>query len=153
MGKAYKGLHMHYPACTSTSFGAEVKTRARSGGLDPKKLGRPQRFSMMQDIRKEFGGSYSALKEKQDCVGGDQSLAQVQPVDPNIHGMKWMKECQCSYGDMQLDFLLLLRPLTDGSEESSSQLAHRLLSVWHWSSAIEPPHTPTPTSMNIGYWL
>ena len=54
---------------------------------------------------------------------------------------------------MQLDFWLLLRPLTDGSEESSHQLAHRLLSVWHWSSAMEPPtYPPTPTSINIGYW-
>ena len=68
--------------------------------------------------------------------------------------MKWMKEHQCSYCDVQLDFWLLLRPLTDGGEESTCQLAHRLLSVWHWSSAVDPPtYPPAPTSMNIGYWL
>ena len=51
-------------------------------------------------------------------------------------------------------FWLLLRPLTDGSEESTHHLACRLLSVWHWSSAIDPPtYPPVPTSMNIGYWL
>ena len=48
---------------------------------------------------------------------------------------------------MQLDFWLLLRPLTDGSEESSRQLACRLLSVWHWSSAVESPTYP-PTNIN-----
>ena len=30
----------------------------------------------------------------------------------------------------------------------------RLLSVWHWSSAVDPPtYPPVPTSMNIGCWL
>ena len=79
---------------------------------------------------------------------GDQALGEVQPVDPNIHGMKWMKEHQRSYRDAQLDFWLLLRPLTDGSEESSHQLAHRLLSVWHWSSAVETPYIPPCTHIN-----
>ena len=74
-------------------------------------------------------GSYSTLKEKQDGMGRDQSLAPVHPVDPNIQGMKWMKERQHSYRDMQLDFCLLLRPLTDGGKESTHQLAHRLLFV------------------------
>ena len=42
----------------------------------------------------------------------------------------------------------------DRGEESTRQLARRLLSVWHWSSAVDPPtYPPTPTSMNIGYWL
>ena len=45
--KAYKGLHMHCPVCTSASFGVEVTTRLRSGGLDPKKPGKPQHYSMM----------------------------------------------------------------------------------------------------------
>ena len=149
-GKAYKGLHIHCPACTSALFGVEVTTRSRSGGLDPRNLGRPQHYSMTRDVRKDFAGSYSTLKEKQDCAGGDESLAQVQPVDPNIHGMKWMRQHQRSYRNMQLEYWLLLRPLTDSSEESSHQLAHRILSERHWSSAVEPP---TPTSMNIGYWL
>ena len=110
---------------------------------------------MTRDVRKEFVGHISAFKEKQDSAGGDQASAQVQPVDPNIHGMKWMKECQPSYRDVQLEFWLLLRPLTDGGEESSHWLACRLLSVWHWSSAVRAPsHTPLhPTSMNISYWL
>ena len=99
-------------------------------------------------------GSYSALREKQSIAGRDQSSAPTTPVNPNIHGMKWMKEHQCSYHDAQLDFWLLLRPLMDGGEESTRQLARRLLSVWHWSSAVNPPtYPPMPTSMNIGYWL
>ena len=96
----------------------------------------------MRDVRKEFEGSYSTLKEKHGHVGEGEPPAQIQPVDPNIQGIKWMKEHQHSYRDVQLDFWLLLRPLMDGSEESTHQLAQRLLSVWHWSLAIDPPHTP-----------
>ena len=93
-------------------------------------------------------------KVKQECAGEVELSAQVQPVDLNMHAMKWMKECQHSYREVQLDSWLLLRPLTDGGEESSHQLARRLLFVWHWSSAVKPPtYPPTPTSMNIGYWL
>ena len=114
-GKAYKGQHVRCPAWTSASFGAEATSRPRPGGPEPKKPGRPQCYSMMRDVRKEFVGSYSTLKEKQDWAGGDQSLAPFHPVDPNIQGMKWMKECQHSYRDVQLDFWLLLRPLMDGS--------------------------------------
>ena len=101
---------------------------------------------MMRDVRKEFVGSYSAFKDKQDSAGEDQASGEVvqtvdlniQTVDPNIHAMKWIKEHQHSYREAQLDFWLLLRPLTDGGKESSRQLACRLLSVWHWSSAIKP---------------
>ena len=67
-------------------------------------------------------------------------MAPMHPVDPNIQGMKWMKERQCSYKDVQLGFWLLLRPLMDGGKESTHQLAHRLLSVWQWSLAVDPPH-------------
>ena len=65
-----------------------------------------------------------------------------------------MKECQRSYTDAQLDFWLLLRPPTDGGEESTQHLTWRLLSVWHWVSAIDPPIClPVSLSLNIGYWL
>ena len=130
---------MHCPARTSASFGMEATSRPRLGGPELKKPGRPQCYSMMRDVRKEFVGSYSTLKERQDCTRAGESSTQVQPVDPNIHGMKWMKEHQHSYRVVQLDFWLLLRPLTDSGEESSRQLAHRLLSMSHWSCVIEPP--------------
>ena len=135
MGKAYKGVHTHCPACTSTSFGIEV-TSARPKGSDSKRCAKPQHYSMMRDMREEFTGPYSALKEKQSVVGRDQSSAPTHPVDPNIQGMKWMKERQRSYRDTQLSFWLLLRPLMDGGEESTRQLARRLLSV----QLSTPPH-------------
>ena len=62
-GKPYKGLHMRCPARTSTSFGAEV-TKVRPEGPDSKKRAKPRRYTMMQDMREEFAGSYSALKER-----------------------------------------------------------------------------------------
>ena len=54
-GRAYKGLHMHCPAHTSTSFGAEVTTE-RLEGPESKKPAKSQRYSMMRDVRKEFVG-------------------------------------------------------------------------------------------------
>ena len=151
--KAYKGVHTCCPACTSTSFGTEVTT-SKMESSDSKKRTGPRHYTMTQDVREEFVGSYSAFKEKQDIAGKDQSCTPTHPVDPNTQGMKWMKECQCSYRDVQLEFWLLLRPLMNGDEEPTCQLARRLLSVWHWSSAVDPPmYPPAPTSMNIGYWL
>ena len=153
VSKTYKGVHTCCPACTSISFGTEVTTSMMENP-DSKKCTRPWHYTMMQDVSEEFMGVYSALKEKQDIAGKDQSYASTCPVDPNTQGMKWMKEHQCSYRDVQLDFWLLLRPLTDRGKESTRQLAHRLLSVWHWSSAVDPPtYPPMPTSMNIGHWL
>ena len=152
-GKAYKGLHARCPAHTSASFGTEL-TMVRLEGPDPKKPAKSQCYSMMRDVRKEFMGSYSTLKEEQDSSGKDKLLAPMHTVDPNTQGMKWMKERQRSYNDVQLGFWLLLRPLMDGGEESTHQLVHRLLSVRQWSSAVYPPtYPPTPTSMNIRYWL
>ena len=95
-----------------------------------------------------------SFKEKQDIAGRDKWCAPMHPVDPNTLGMKWMKGRQRSYKNMQLEFWLLLRPLMDAGKEHTLQLAHRLLSVWHWSSAVDPPmYPPTPTSMDIGCWL
>ena len=144
---------MRCPACISTSFGVEV-AKPGIGNPDSKRRTKPQHYTLMWDVREEFAGSYSSLKERQDIVGRDQLSAPMPTVNPNIQGMKWMKERQCSYHDVQLEFQLLLRPLTDRCEESTCHLARRLLSVWHWSSAVDPPtYPPMPTSMNIGYWL
>ena len=151
--KAYKGVHMRCPVRTSTSFGTEGTTEIVENP-ESKKNTRPPCYTMTRDVRQEFRGSYSTYKEKQVIAERNQSYASMHLVNPNTHGMKWMKERQCSYRDIQLEFWLLLRPLTNGSEERTHQLARRLLSVWHWSLAVEPPtYPPAPTSMNIGYWL
>ena len=63
-GKAYKGLHTHCPARTSASFGMEV-AKARLGDPDSKKRTKPRHYTMMRDVREEFMGSYSALRERQ----------------------------------------------------------------------------------------
>ena len=144
---------MRCPVHTSASFDTEAE---KPGLRDPesRRIDKPQHYTMTQDVREEFSGSYSTAKEGQDVAGRYESSAPMFTVDPNTQGMKWMKECQRSYDNAQLDFWLLLRPLTDGSEESTRHLACRLLSVWHWSSAIDPPtYPPMPTSMNIRYWL
>ena len=148
-----RSVHHAVLAWTSASFGAGEATEIVENP-ESKKDTRPPCYTMTRDVRQEFRGSYSAYKEKQDIVGRDQSSTSSRVVDPNIHGMKWMKEHQHSYWDIQLEFWLLLRPSTDGSKECALQLACRLLSVWHWSSAVEPPtYPPVPTSLDIGYWL
>ena len=53
--KAYKGVHMHCPACTSTSFGAEGKT-SNIEEPESKKGTRPWRYTMTWDVREEFAG-------------------------------------------------------------------------------------------------
>ena len=92
---------------------------------------------------------------RQEFAGGDQvARGWGEPLDPEVDALKWMKEHQHSYMDTQLDFWLLLWPLTDGGEELSWHLACRLLSVWHWVSALDPPICPpAPSSLNIGHWL
>ena len=123
---------MRCPAHTSTSFNTVEKVKVKSGGMVPEKPVKPQRYSMMRDVWDEFAGAYSALKDMHKFTGGDQAAEEcVQPLNPQTQALKWMKECQHLYMDKQLDFWLLLRPLTDGGEESSQHLAHRLLSVWY----------------------
>ena len=144
--KAYKGVHTRCPVQTSALFGAGEATEIVENP-ESKKDTRPPRYTMTRDVRQEFRGSYSTYKEKQDIVGRNQSYASSHGVDPNTHGMKWMKERQRSYRDIQLEFWLSLRPLTDRSMERTRQLARRLLSVWHWSSAVEPP------TYISGHWI
>ena len=63
---------------------------------------------MMRDMQEEFA------KEDQATRG---------QLDPDVDTLKWMKECQHSYSDEQLNFWLLLGPLTDSNEVSSRHLA------------------------------
>ena len=114
-GKAYKGLHMCCPAHTSASFGVEV-AKSELEGPDSRKRTKSRSYTMTRDVREEFSGSYSALRGKQSMTGRDQTSGPTCPVNPNIQGMKWMKEHQRSYCDTQLGFWLLLRPLTDGGK-------------------------------------
>ena len=113
-----------------------------------KRSTKPQCYTMTRDVREEFGGLYSTFKERLDIAGKDDSCAPTRPVDPNTQGMKWMKQHQHSYRDVQLEFWLLLRPLMDGGEEHTCWLAHRLLSVWHWSLAVNPPTHPSHTHIH-----
>ena len=106
---------MRCPVCTSTSFNTQEKVKVKSVIMVPEKPAKPQRYSLMRDVREEFAGSYSALKDKHKFVRGDQATEEcVQLLNPQTQALKWMKECQHSYTDEQLDFWLLLQPLTDG---------------------------------------
>ena len=69
--KAYKGVHMHCPARTSASFGAEATT-VTVENPESKKNTRPPHYTMTRDVREEFRGSYSTYKEKQDIAERNQ---------------------------------------------------------------------------------
>ena len=90
-------------ACTSPEF--KQIERVKSVVTVPWKSPWTEKYPMTRDIREEF-------------VGGDRmARGWEQPLDPDAEAIKWKKECQHSYTDMELDFWLLLRPLTDGGEE------------------------------------
>ena len=66
-----------------------------------------EKYPITRDVQEEF-------------AGGDQAArGWGELLDLEVDTLKWMKEHQHSYMDAQLDFWLLLRPLTDGGEELS----------------------------------
>ena len=102
---------MRCPAHTSASFNTEEKVKVRSVVMVLEKPVKPQRYSMTRDVWEEFAGAYSAMKDTHKFAGGDQVAEEcVQPLNPQTQALQWMKECQHSYTDEQLDFWLLLRP-------------------------------------------
>ena len=141
--KAFQGLQAHCPVCMSAMFKPIEKEKVNVCSHSATEgTARTERYPMTRDVWEEF-------------AGGDQvARGWEQPLDPEVYALKWMKEHQHSYTDVQLDFWLLVRPLTDGGEESSSHLTRRLLSMWHWASALDPPVClPVPSLLNIGHWL
>ena len=108
--KAFRGLQACCLACTSAVFKPVEKVKVKSVVNVPQKAPWTERYPMTRDVWEEF-------------AGGDQvARGWEQPLDPETDASKWMKEHQCSYTDAQLDFWLLLRPLTDGGKESSWHL-------------------------------
>ena len=103
--KAFRRLQVCCPVCTSAMF--KPVEKVKSVVTVQWKVLRTERYPMTRDMQEKF-------------VGGDQVAGGwEQPLDPEADALKWMKEHQRSYTDMQLDFWLLLRPLTDRSKELS----------------------------------
>ena len=55
---------MHCPVHTSTSFDMGEKVEVKSVVTVPEKSEKPMQYSMMRDVREEFMGSYSTLRDK-----------------------------------------------------------------------------------------
>ena len=89
---------------------------------------------MMPDVREEF----SMTRDVRESAKSDQATGGQSQLDPILDALKWMRECQHSYTEEQLNFWVLLQPLTNGGEVSSRHLACRLLSVWPWASMLNP---------------
>ena len=82
---------MHCLVCTSALFKPEG--RLKSMVTVPRKSPQTAKFPMMRDVWEEFA------KEDQATRG---------QLDPEVDALKWMRECQCSYTDAQLNFRLIL---------------------------------------------
>ena len=81
---------------------------------------------------------------EEGAVGGEQC------IDLDKHPMAWMRNHQHCYDDEMINFWPLLHPLMDGRGTMTWHLAHRLLSMWHWSSITHPMSCPpAPTNMEI----
>ena len=66
---------MHCLACTSTSFDTEARVKVKSVVTVLERSMKPERYSMMQDIQREFVGSYSTFKEAQKRPSGRDEAA------------------------------------------------------------------------------
>ena len=89
--------------------------------------------------------SPKAEDTEEGAVGGELC------IDPDKYPLAWMHDHQHWYDDELIEFWPLLCPLTDGKGATTWQLAHHLLSMWHWSSTTHPmSYPPTPTNMEIG---
>ena len=76
-------------------------------------------------------------------------------IDPDKYALAWMCDHQHGYADEQIR-VLALAPSVDGWKwaQNSATGMHQLLSMWHWSSTTHPTTCPpTPTNMEIGWWL
>ena len=152
--KAYKGVHTRCPAWTSASFGAEETTEIVENPESEKDILPP---ALHNDAGCETGiqGLVLHLQRKAGHCG-EEPIVRLIPCGESQHPWNEMDEGAST--------LLLGYPIeilavaeTPYRRERGTypcQLAHRLLSVWHWSLVVEPPtYPPMPTSMDIGYWL
>ena len=138
---AYRGLHSHCPVCTLSIIQLQEEDWSL-WLLVPWKSPQAREFPMMRDIWEEFA------KEDQVTRGHGWTLRSMP--------LSGWRSRQCSYTDEQLNFWLLLWPLTDSSRGvQPAPCMQWLLSVWHWVSALDPPTYPPsmPSSLNIGHWL
>ena len=150
--KAYKGVHTRCPAHRSTSFGTEVKSsrwkvRTLRSIQDPGIIQWHGKWEKSCGVVLCFYGKTTHCG-KRPIICTNASSGPQHPgneMDERMPTFLW----RCGTG-----ILFVIETLMNRDEEPTHQLAHRLLSVWHWSSAVDPPtYRPAPTSMNIGYWL
>lgn len=122
----------------------------------------PQRSTECMETAQGDYASYSLQKDNtsrlQECYESplhrQATGCEKSDLHPERDVLKWMKEWQCSYTDKQLNFWTLLCPLMDGGEMASQHLACQLLSMWHWSSVLNPSvYPPVPSRLNIGHWV
>ena len=67
----------------------------------------------------------------------------------------WLEACRDSFGEEDIQWWLLIMPLTDGGTAAAKELAKCLIAVWRWMAkvSIMPLCPPAPTMLNIGQFL
>ena len=85
----------------------------------------------------------------------EMSSPPLQTVDLMWRIRRWLEQCENKTDEEEIEWWLLVHPLTDGSDVATRILACRLLAVWCWMVM-----TPRPlnclsalTILNIGQFL
>ena len=128
--KVFRGLQVRCSARTSAQFDEPPTHKLRSIILAPPQSEIARKAEAMDTASSKIEDA------REGAVGGDLH------ADPDNYPMSWTRDCQHWYDDEMIEFWPLLSPLTDGKGNTTQQLAHHLLSMWHWSSATHPTSCP-----------
>ena len=85
----------------------------------------------------------------------EASSSPSQKVYPIWRTRRWLEQCKNNIDEKGVEWWLLVRPLTDGSDMATWMLEWRLVATWHWTvktsrSLICPPALAI---LNIGQFL
>ena len=152
MEKAYKGLHMWCPGCTSMVF--VWVGRLWSIVTIPWRSTEQMETAVSSTHHSLWREGFSMMQDIWESAKSDQATGGQSELDPIKDMLKWMKECQWSYMEEHLGFWTLLHLLMDHGEAFNWLLACQMLSVWHWASALNLlAYPPAPSQLNIGHWI
>ena len=68
---------------------------------------------------------------------------------------RWLEECEQGIHEEEIEWWLLICPLTDKNDMAMHTLVQRLLAVWHWTVKTSRPliYQPALTILHIGQFL
>ena len=131
--KVLDGLHPRYPAHTSAEFVGCKRAERQESNRQP--------CSVVTVPPGSTGGTEAYPLRRSRSLECRQQMRAEEDLSPMCNALKWMKECQHSYTDEQLDYWNLLHCSLMG--------VRKLANVWHIGccpSGIGLPHWTLPQS-------